>query len=82
MQQSYDAEIMSFEPTIMKPGAFDPKTLRVTRKGRNEYVMTGDFSLLINLGEDSVVRRNREVNLIFRDHIQLCYSIEVSGRSV
>lgn len=55
MQKSYEVEIQSFEPNNFGTGIFDPKTLRVNRKGRNKYSITGDFSLLTNLGEDSMV---------------------------
>ncbi|KAJ6635792.1 hypothetical protein Bhyg_14378 [Pseudolycoriella hygida] len=52
-EKPYEVQIQSFEPVNYKKGIFDPQTLRVTRKGRNQYVITGDFSLLINLGDDS-----------------------------
>ncbi|XP_037040759.1 uncharacterized protein LOC119077643 [Bradysia coprophila] len=54
-RRPYDVEIRSFEPNTMGTGIFEPKTLRVNRKGRNEYVLTGDFTLNMNLGEDSML---------------------------
>lgn len=54
--QSIDIQLEKFEPFSMTDKEyFDPGTLRIGRKGRNLYVISGNFSLNKNIGNEILV---------------------------
>lgn len=57
MQEAdYTLELDKFEPfTMTDKDFFDPDSLRVARKGRNNFVISGDFKFLKNLGTETNV---------------------------
>lgn len=38
---------------------FDPGSLRITRKGRNNFVISGDFTFMKNMGDETFVSQKR-----------------------
>lgn len=56
MLQSIEIHLEKFEPFSMtEKDYFDPGTLRIGRKGRNLYVISGNFSLNKNMGNEVLV---------------------------
>lgn len=55
-----EIELEKFEPfTMTEKEYFDHGTLRVGRKGRNLYVISGNFSINKNLGDEVMVINKR-----------------------
>lgn len=51
-----EIELEKFEPfTMTEKEYFDHGTLRVVRKGRNLYAISGNFSINKNLGDEVTV---------------------------
>lgn len=55
-QKPYEIVLDKFEPfTNTEKDYFDPGTLRISRKGRNNFVFSGDFTIAKNLGDETKV---------------------------
>lgn len=55
-QSSFDITLQKFEPfTMTEKDYFDPGTLRVGRKKRNVFVISGNCSIFKNLGDEIMV---------------------------
>ena len=56
LQKPYEIELDTFEPfTSTGTDFFDPGSLRIKRKGRNNFVLSGDFETFKNFGEETLV---------------------------
>lgn len=66
-QKPYEILLDKFEP-FSKTGLelFDPGTLRISRKGRNNFVFSGDFELFKNMGNDVIVIKTLFTLLVIR----------------
>lgn len=68
---AYEISLLGFEvlPETDRENYFDPKTLRISQKGRNVFAMSGDFEVKHNFGShDSVSISYRFVFVLTEMH--------------
>lgn len=74
-KKSYEVDFEKFEPfTSTEMEYFDPGTLRITRKGRNNFVISGDYTFMKNMGDESYVSHKRKPMSEF-NFINNCFCI-------
>ena len=57
LQKSYEIELDTFESfTNTGKDFFDPGTLRIKRKARNNFVLSGNFEIFKNFGDETLVK--------------------------
>lgn len=60
-QPVYQISLDKFDPfTATGKDYFDPGTLRIVRKGRNNFVLAGNFSLAKNMGNEIIVNMHTQ----------------------